>query len=340
MSHTRGIFTQEVSAPTVVSPQRRTELADGSRTLEAHAAALLSTPAMTEIRRGGKATEATLSFPLTIGAWNLERCLMPEQSAAVLAREGAALVLLSEMDSGMARTGQRDTTAVMAGELGMEFAYGVEFLELTLGAAHEVTRSQDRDNALGFHGNAVAARVPLHSPCLIRLDDDARWYLDPALSEQARIGGRVAIAARVETESGPILAVSTHLESNSLQDFRALQMERLLDAIDSLAPDLPVILGGDMNTGNKMPEADWRAEGLFELVRERGYEVHGGAPEGFTTRKSLLSMAPTRQMKLDWFFTRGLDVTQSSIVPALDDEGTPLSDHELMICELRGIRSL
>ncbi len=333
---TQTLFTETHTVLTPVSQEDRRALGALPRTAQEHDAALAATPCMTQVRVGGTAAHNFLAFPLTVAAWNLERCLFPEDSAAMLAREGASLVLLSEMDNGMARTAQRDTTGVIAAQLGMSFAYGVEFLELSLGGAIEKARATDPENVLGHHGNAVLATVPLERPVLIRLDRDDRWFrFDPA-GEQDRIGGRVAIAARVQTEAGPILAVSTHLESNALEDFRVGQMTALLDAIDTLAGDMPVILGGDMNTGNKMPDADWRTETLFGLAQDRGYEIHGGEAEAFTTRPSLITTAPPRRMKLDWFFIRGMDVAGSRIVPALRDDGTPLSDHELMICEIRG----
>lgn len=334
---TATLFTETRATLTHAPQPERAALVARPRTRDQHREALAVTPAMGEVRIGGTARRAGLSFPLTVAAWNLERCLFPEASAALLAQEGAELVLLSEMDLGMARTGQRDTVADLARPLGMAHAYGVEFLELSLGAAIERARATDPENAEGFHGNAVAASAPLGAPVLIRLDDDDRWFGFDPMGAQDRIGGRIAIAARVMTEEGPILAVSTHLESNADAVFRGAQMAALLEAIDQLAGDMPVILGGDMNTGNKLPDADWRLETLFDLARERGYEVHGGAPEAFTTRPSLITTAPPRRMKLDWFFTRGLAVSESRIVEALGPDGVPLSDHELMLCTVTGI---
>ncbi len=154
---------------------------------------------------------APLALPLTVAAWNLERCLFPEASAAKLAATGAGLILLSEMDKGMARTAQRHPTAEIAASPGITYAYGVEFVELGLGSETERGFCSDDFNALGLHGNALMARTGLKRPFLLRLPREGHWFLNG--EDQPRLGARVAIGAVVQTEGGPLVAVSTHLES-------------------------------------------------------------------------------------------------------------------------------
>ncbi len=55
---------------------------------------------------------------LRVAAWNLERCTAAEASAALLGRAGASVALLSEMDLGMARSGDRHTAGDLAAALG------------------------------------------------------------------------------------------------------------------------------------------------------------------------------------------------------------------------------
>jgi hypothetical protein len=97
-----------------------------------------------------------------------------------------------------------------------------------------------------------------------------------------------------------------------------------------------VLIGGDMNTGNRM-EGDFKAEGLFTVAFDRGYQRHGGDMMRMTTRASLISRFPERAMKLDWFLSRGLDIDRSSIIAAVDEQGRALSDHELITCRIAGI---
>jgi endonuclease/exonuclease/phosphatase family metal-dependent hydrolase len=317
-----------------VSQESRDAAAASVRSLAHHDTLMEALPAMNRVEIGGAPGRAgPLDFPFTVAAWNLERCLFPDASASRLAATGAAIVLLSEMDAGMARTLQRHTAAEIAAALGMEYAYGVEFLELGLGPESEQRFRRDDFNALGFHGNALLAGVPLTRPFLVRLWGERIW-LDHN-PEQRRIGERCAVGALIETVAGPFVAVSVHLESAARAPYRERQCRDLIDAIDAAFPGLPVLIGGDLNTGNG-EAGDFEVEGLFRASAARGFVRHSGPLDGMTTRPSLMSRAPRRPMKLDWFLARGLDVVASSIVPALDDAGGPLSDHEMITCTVAG----
>ncbi len=304
------------------------------RTSEAHCALLAELNCMNAVQVGGAGTGPVPAAPRII-AWNVERCLFPEETAAVAAAHGADIVLLSEVDCGMARTQQRHTTADMAKALGMHYAFGVEFFELGLGSPTELEFCKDDHNALGWHGNAILSRAPFTKVAMLRLDDHGHWFCpefgaDPG---QPRVGGRMALLAEVMTDDGPLCVVSTHLESNSGAAHRDAQLKLLLDEIDRFAPDIPVVIGGDLNTGNHIPpKFDWRDETLFALAEGRGYSWDG-TPEGMTTRPSLITRHPDRQMKLDWFATRGVIPRESQLIPS-DQTGTVLSDHDAVLCRL------
>lgn len=306
------------------------------RTAQAHRALLADLPAMNALQQGGAARLAQLPAQATYAAWNLERCLFPQASADLLAGLGADVVLLSEVDHGMARTGQRHTTAEIADALGMAYLYGVEFFELSLGSDTEAEFCTDDHNARGWHGNAILSAAPFEDARLIRLDADGHWFTPAAgAPDQPRVGGRMAIAALVPTETGPICVVSTHLESNADAAHRCAQMDHLLREIDDFAPGLPVLIGGDLNTGNALPpNFDWRDETLFELAELAGYDW-GFTPVGMTTRASLITRHPTRQMKLDWIAGRDMACTGKGCAPALGPDGTPLSDHDCVWCRAR-----
>lgn len=302
------------------------------RTSAAHRALLAQLDCMNAIQVGGKGIGPVPAAPRII-AWNVERCLFPAETAAVAAAHGADIVLLSEVDCGMARTQQRHTAADIAEALGMHYAFGVEFFELGLGSPTELEFCTDDRNALGWHGNAILSRAPFTKVEMLRLDDHGHWFCpdfgaDPG---QPRVGGRMAILAEIGTEAGPLCVVSTHLESNSGPEHRGAQFERLLDAVDRFAPDTPVVIGGDLNTGNHMPpHFDWRAEGLFAASEARGYSW-AGTPAGMTTRPSLITRHPEREMKLDWFATRGLKTSDSLLIRS-DATGQTLSDHDAILC--------
>ncbi|WP_290891536.1 endonuclease/exonuclease/phosphatase family protein [Hoeflea sp.] len=325
--------TEAVDRLPPVAPDQRQAILAAPRTTEAHRAFMAGIAAMSMVESGGTPTDATAPQIFTVAAWNIERCLFPEKSAALLAAQTPDVVLLTEVDCGMARTAQRHPTAEIAAALGMHYVYGVEFFELGLGGETERPYCVDDHNEAGWHGNAVLSRAAPVSTTLIRLDDHGHWYIEGPFSwdrDQPRIGGRMAIATIIPTVAGNLCVVSVHLESNADSAHRGRQMERLIDAIDRFAPDLPVIIGGDLNTGNNKEAPDWRDESLFDIARDHGYSWDNNA-QGMTTRRSFLTPHPTRSMKLDWFAARGLSMDGAAIVPALDPAGEPLSDHELIV---------
>ncbi len=102
--------------------------------------------------------------------------------------------------------------------------------------------------------------------------------------------------------------------------------------MDDFAPGMPVLIGGDLNTGNHLPpDFDWREEGLFDLARGRGYSWDFTAP-GTTTRPSLITPHPDRVMKLDWLAGRGLRCLDRGILSSLGADKKPLSDHDCVWC--------
>jgi len=315
-----------------VTPEQRQRISKAPRTPQAHSALMAEVDAMNVLQVGGKGSLPFLPSGFTVAAWNVERCLFPERSAEHLKPFGPQIVLLSEMDNGMARTGQRDTTAEMAQALGMHFVYGVEFHELGLGGETERKYCADDFNAHGWHGNAILSAAPFERVELIRLDEHGHWFCsERADPKQPRIGGRMAVAAIVPTEEGSICVVSTHLESNADAAHRHAEFVKLLDAIEDFAPGLPVLIGGDLNTGNHLPpDYDWRRETLFSMAEARGFDW-GLTPDGITTRASLISPHENRKMKLDWFAVRGIGGKPMAVVPSLDTDGTPLSDHECVV---------
>lgn len=316
-----------------VSQSERAAITRLPRTIAAHDAHLAGQPTMTTVEVGG-AAGALLPLPLTVAAWNLERCLFPASSASKLAQAGAAIVLLSEMDKGMARTAQRHPTAEIARSLRMAYAFGVEFLELGFGSETERGFCSDMVNRLGLHGNALLARAPLTRPFMLRLPGERHWFM--AGGDQPRLSERMAIGAAIETTGGPMVAVSTHLESVAHPPAREAQMAAVLDALDQHFLGLPAVIGGDLNTGN-FPDGDWRDETLFAHAEARGFAVHSGPADAVTTRSSLITRWPSRAMKLDWFLTRGLIAYNMRITPSLAADGTPLSDHDLVTLRIVGL---
>jgi endonuclease/exonuclease/phosphatase family metal-dependent hydrolase len=139
------------------------------------------------------------------------------------------------------------------------------------------------------------------------------------------------------TSDGPLFVASVHLESSAGTDYREAEIRTLLDAVDSLAGSMPVIIGGDFNTG-LATDGDFDKETLFAHAYGRGYERHGGPLDRMTTRPSRVNRTLQRGWKLDWFLTRGLRIAESRVVAALAPDGEVLSDHEMIVALVEGVK--
>lgn len=290
----------------------------------------LRSPAPVEPARGG---------PLRVAAWNAERLKYHAPSVDLVAGVAPDILMLTETDLGMARSGNRHTTADLAEALGMGYAYGVEFLELGLGDERERVWHQGVANAVGFHGNALLSRLPIRDVALIRLDDGAVWWID-AWGDQRRLGWRMAIAATVETGEGPILAVSVHLESKSDAADRARQTARLLAVVEERAAGMPVVIGGDLNTKDllKLDPAEWLTcpearEPLFAMMADSGFTWQAANTGDRTLRARPDGTPLPPYTRLDWLLSRGLEASDPRTVPALDGAGSAISDHDLIVAD-------
>jgi len=283
-----------------------------------------------------------------VAAWNAERAKHLDASAALLASVGADVVLLSEMDLGMARSRQHHTTRRLAEALGYGHVFGVEFVELGLGDARERGWHAGEENHHGLHGGAVLSRWSLDRPAMIRLECDGEW-LDGTRGER-RIGGRIAVAGQLPIGGVEVAFVSVHFESHGDPVQRAGQMKVLLDAIDACHGDGPALIGGDFNTisasrheidvapgVNALLRADpgrlvnpVSHEPLFEVAASRGYGWCGCNTAHATQRTRPDGTPVPPHGRLDWFFARGLVTTEPTTVAAVDAGGAAISDHELL----------
>lgn len=279
---------------------------------------------------------------MRIAAWNLERCKDVEGAAALLSQSKADICLLTEMDFGMARAGNRDTTADLADALGMNHAFGVEFIELGLGDQREQTEHAGQQNSAGLHGNAVLTRLPSDRAAILPLDAGGAWFNDAAGNDQRRIGGRMAIALRLLLPQ-PLWVIAVHYESRLGPKDRSQETRILLDHIAALCGDEPVLIGGDFNckevtlSGLQGPDALDRpgsAEPMFDLFAEAGFDWRPCNTTQTTTRGHPWTPPEQSPRKIDWFFARGLICQNPSVAAATSVDGANLSDHEAIFTEV------
>ena len=263
------------------------------------------------------------------------------------------VILANELDDGCVRSGGKNTALELAERLGMNAAFGLEFIELVNG-----------EDPKGFHGNAIFSRWPVKRAKVVRLPEQYNWYFD----RQRRIGGRLAVFAELDVGGRPLGAVSIHLENRADGPGRGRQMRAILDAVERELPDMPVILGGDLNTNTfdgrdkedigviaasselrrRCLEDVFQFEELLPMAAEAGYEIVPGKPRH--TRRKPLPGGDFLPLRLDWIMLRGAPAGESRMVSTAREDltyarpgsalaaftGAELSDHNAVwaMCRL------
>jgi endonuclease/exonuclease/phosphatase family metal-dependent hydrolase len=295
---------------------------------------------------------------LRVVEWNIERGARLEGIIDVLRNHPvlrfADLLLINELDSGMARSANRNVAAELSRSLSAHAIFGVEYLELTKGVGDELLIEEENTDAL--HGNAVLTRYPFSNPHVIRLPRCE----DNFGSAEKRLGGRIGITVDIEVAGREIHAAVTHLDVTGTPQCRARQLRAFLESIfGSRAHSLR----------HRLLHPERREPAIGELKRF-GYEV-----ESFNDRRptawSIVSRLedarrlpfPLREwvsrkigpdglmleFKLDWLAARGLRALREgqardeatgivSLSPqtirGLTRNGSHLSDHDPVVADI------
>lgn len=197
----------------------------------------------------------------------------------------SSILVINEADLGMTRSDYRDVTAELAQATRMNYAFGVEFLEIDkiqlgmeeLGDSEEEkvefrkALAMDPSRYKGLHGSAILSRYPILSARLVPLQHQCYdWYLtelektsplegakrgvaDKIFLErvirEVRRGGRAVLIADLAVPELPerrVTVVSVHLENRCKPGCREDQMKEVLALIAGIRN--PVIMAGDLNT--------------------------------------------------------------------------------------------
>jgi endonuclease/exonuclease/phosphatase family metal-dependent hydrolase len=178
--------------------------------------------------------------------WNIEHGNWYPQVEGALREHpelaGADLITLNEVDLGMARAGNRDVAADLAGALGLQAAWAPLFLETTHGRHDDAREAAGRPNQESLFGLAILSRWPIGATRIIELPSPERFHFD-----SERMYGRfIALVAAIERPAGPFVAVAAHLEVHRTRVHRAAQVRVLIEHLRE--ERRPIVLGGDFNT--------------------------------------------------------------------------------------------
>jgi endonuclease/exonuclease/phosphatase family metal-dependent hydrolase len=178
-------------------------------------------------------------------AWNIERGNVFEGIVSALKNHqdlrDKDVLLLTELDYGMARSANRFVAREIAKELKLNYAFAPVYIALQKGSGVEEFAAGENTNSI--HGLAMFSKYPLKNVHAVALPNGK----DKMFGKEKRLGYLRALIADVEHPLGEFRAVTIHLDAHSSRKHRHLQMKTILDALDKL-PALPIILGGDWNT--------------------------------------------------------------------------------------------
>ena len=244
----------------------------------------------------------------------------------------ADLLIFNEVDYGVTRTDYRDVARDLAKALNMNYAYGVEFLEvdpLNLGlekvemedkeAQADIQKSFDVDESryLGMHGTAILSRYPIRKATLRPLPVCYDWYASEKkeiskleagrrkganlafmerIAREVRRGGRTVLFAELavpESPTGAVTVVAPHLENKCKPGCREKQAIQILEWIRG--DHNPVVLGGDLNTTG----ADNAPVSVSKVLSDRvkDYDKWAVAAVKWSTGAPTILLMPVNMMR-------------------------------------------
>ncbi len=262
--------------------------------------------------------------------FNMERGVYSREICEFLQHNGNIsdfdIILANELDDGCYRSKNINTSEYIGKTLGMNYTFGLEFIELT-----------NEKNLKGFHGNTIFSRFPIIDSGVIHLPQEYNWYFDP----QKRIGGRNGVYAVISINNREYVFVSLHLENRTDFAGRDRQMQYVIHEIEDMFKDMPIIIGGDLNTNtldgryedgydpavsdtdsdlephfdnkrrNQCLEEVFEREPLLNNSIKLGYRVYPRVPE-VTRRKPLSDGVLT--LSLDWILMKGLSCDECRVI--------------------------
>lgn len=178
-------------------------------------------------------------------AWNIERGNRFEGIVDALKNnpklKDKDLLLLTELDYGMARSGNRFVARELAKELGLNYAFAPVYIALQKGSG--VEEFAEGENTKSLHGLAMFSKFPIKNAHAVPLPNGK----DKMIGKEKRLGQLRALIAEIEHPLGDFRAVTLHLDAHCSRAHRHLQMKIVLDHLETLQ-ELPTIIGGDWNT--------------------------------------------------------------------------------------------
>lgn len=193
---------------------------------------------------------------ISAAAWNIERGIVFDGIKDALTGDPRLadkdVYLVTELDHGMARSGNRFVAGEIAAALDLNYAFAPVYIALQKGSG--VESEVAGENTKSIHGLAMFSKYPMRNIHAIPLPNgkDKMW------GKEKRLGHLRALFADIEHPLGTFRAVTVHLDAHCSRAHRRLQMKIILDHLETL-PKLPTLIGGDWNTTGFNSQSSTRA---------------------------------------------------------------------------------
>lgn len=192
-------------------------------------------------------------------AWNIERgknldgVIWALQNEPTLAK--ADVLLLSEVDNGMGRSGNKNVMREIALALNMNYCFANSYLVLSKGTHGET--SHKIPNSLGFHGSAILSKFKI-THC-----ENAFLPIlkDKFSSSEKRLGSKKSCVAKIQVGEKNLGLGVAHLDSGASPKQRAEQLQGILESLERTKAEIQIV-GGDFNT------TTWDLRNPFFTVKE------------------------------------------------------------------------
>ncbi len=161
---------------------------------------------------GEEFTEPLNDSPSSIRAvaWNIERGAVFEGIVDALQhneRLAADVLLLTELDHGMARSGNRFVAREIAQRLKLNYAFAPVYIALQKGSG--VESAIEGENTVSIHGLAVFSKYPIRNAVTVALPNGK----DKMLGKEKRLGYLRALIADIDHPLGTFRSVTVHLDA-------------------------------------------------------------------------------------------------------------------------------
>jgi len=185
------------------------------------------------------------SETIRVVSWNVERGTYLDGVIGLLKTDNvlskADVLLLTETDIGMGRSGNYNVSLEIANALNMNYCFATSFIVLSKGDIIE--QANDTENTLSLHGMSILSKYKIESYKVVPIFQ----VQDPFYSREMRLGIRKALICNIRIGGEYIDFCTFHLDLRASPKQRARQVKSVLDQLIKSKSKYKLI-GGDFNT--------------------------------------------------------------------------------------------